>query len=346
MTSLDPSEEIPGPRDLLDEARQVPISAILATLAEEDAALSTIQLIRLSFLDSRESSQILPAVGNLPETRRREVYEELADLMETNLLVEFQTLFEQGLSDSSAIIRQISTIGLTECEDERIIPRLLSILSTDDTVEVRVAAAAVLGGWLYLAELEELDSATGADVLAKLLSAHSDPGQHQLTRRRALESLGYSSAPQVENLIAEAFRKPDESWQASALLAMGRSGSEQWNSLVLESLDHPNNEIRVQAARAAGELYLKDAAPALMHLMEDDDQEIRMAAAWALSEVGGEGVREALNAILDRTEDESEIEWLQGTLDNLLFNQEMHDFEMLDLDAGEGEDFEQDTEDE
>ncbi|TAK14240.1 MAG: hypothetical protein EPO32_02660 [Anaerolineae bacterium] len=346
MIPLDVPESNSGPRDLLEEARQVPVSAILATLAEQDASLSTIQLIRLSLLDAGERTHLLSAISSLSESRRLEVYEDLADLMETNLLVEFQPFFEQGLFDTNSSIRRISVRGLVECEDERIIPSLLGLLAKDDVIEVQAEAAASLGGWVYLSELDELDPDLSQEVLAALLDAHCDSGRHQLVRRRALESLGYSSDPQVEPLITQAIQAEDENWHASALLAMGRSGLERWNTPVLDSLDHSNNEIRIQAARAAGELYLDDAAPALMHLLEDDDQEIRMAAAWALSEIGGEGASEALNSVLDRTEDDVEIEWIQGALDNLLFNQGMQDFDILDLEAGEGEDFDIDSVDE
>ena len=44
----------------------------------------------------------------------------------------------------------------------------------------------------------------------------------------ALESLGYSSRPDVIKLIESALQRTESEWQASALTAIGRSADERW----------------------------------------------------------------------------------------------------------------------
>ena len=56
-----------------------------------------------------------------------------------------------------------------------------------------------------------------------------------------------------------------------------------------------------------------------------------MAAVWALSEVGGNEARDRLDALLEETEDEDEIEHIENALDNLVFNQELQDFKIMDF---------------
>ena len=46
-----------------------------------------------------------------------------------------------------------------------------------------------------------------------------------------------------------------------------------------------------------------------------------IATLWSLSELGGGGVREALTAMYDQTEDDEMLEYLDAALDNLSFNE-------------------------
>ena len=56
-----------------------------------------------------------------------------------------------------------------------------------------------------------------------------------------------------------------------------------------------------------------------------------MAAVWSLSEIGGEDVRETLENLLEETEDEEAIELIENALDNLIFNEDLEDFNFMDL---------------
>jgi HEAT repeat protein len=65
--------------------------------------------------------------------------------------------------------------------------------------------------------------------------------------------------------------------------------------------------------------------------LRDEDDEVRAAAIWSLSQIGGERVAEALEAMLERTQDEDETELIEDALDNLTFTEDMRHFALLDI---------------
>jgi HEAT repeat protein len=153
-------------------------------------------------------------------------------------------------------------------------------------------------------------------------------------RRVALESLGYSSRPEVTTLIESAFHREDPAWQASSLVAMGRSADERWDEEVIRSLVHVNDRIRKAAVQAAGELALQSARPILLKMLgEEEDDSVLRAVIWSLSQIGGEDVRTYLENLLDGLEeDDDQMAFLEEALDNLAFTEDLDRFELMALD--------------
>jgi HEAT repeat protein len=148
-----------------------------------------------------------------------------------------------------------------------------------------------------------------------------------------LESLGYSSRPEVVTLIESTFHRENPEWQASALLAMGRSADERWEDEITVSLVNEDDRIRKAAVEAAGELPLKVAGPLLLKLLEEEeDDEIISAAIWSLSQIGGEDVRTYLENMLDQSEDDEQIAYLEEALDNLAFTEDLDRFDLISID--------------
>jgi HEAT repeat protein len=191
---------------------------------------------------------------------------------------------------------------------------------------------------VYLGEVGKIPATTQSQVEERLLRAVRDDVS-DLAQRRALESLGYSSRPEVAELIEEAYENDDDDWIGSALYAMGRSADDRWGPVIMERLHDPNPTLSREAARAAGELELSESLPALVELLREEDSEIRMAAAWSLSQIGGNGVEDALEDLLERTEDEDEIDLIENALENLAFTHEMGDLNMLDFSPEDLQDF-------
>jgi HEAT repeat protein len=167
-----------------------------------------------------------------------------------------------------------------------------------------------------------------------------------------LEALGYSSRPEVPALIEAAFKRGNPEWVASALLAMGRSqDDERWSEPVITMLLSENNEVRLEAVRAAGELELAEARLPLLRLLDDeDDSDVFSAAIWSLSQIGGEDVRTYLENLLDTSEDDDVVEFIEDALANLSFNEDLAMFDLLavddDDDLHEVEDLDEDEDDE
>ncbi len=94
--------------------------------------------------------------------------------------------------------------------------------------------------------------------IEKALISKFDLSNPMLLRRRAIESLGYSSNPEIDELIRKAYNESDKKMVASAIFAMGRSANETWKDIVISNLQNNSVDIQVEAVRAAGELELDD----------------------------------------------------------------------------------------
>jgi HEAT repeat protein len=124
----------------------------------------------------------------------------------------------------------------------------------------------------------------------------------------------------------------------SALIAMGRSANKQWNPMVIENISHTDYMVRLRAVQAGGDLAAVKAVPHLIERLHDPDDEVRMAAVWALSEIGGEDARNALESILEETEDEDELDLIEDALENLEFTEMVDDLTLFDLEEEDLED--------
>jgi HEAT repeat protein len=210
------------------------------------------------------------------------------------------------------------------------VPQLFELLDHDENPEVRAQAASALGRFVYLGEVGKIPAATLKQTEEKLFNVF-ESDRDELVQRRALESLGYSSRPEVPDLIEEAYGSDDDDWITSALYAMGRSADDRWAPVVIERLNDPSTELSSEAARAAGELELGDALPALVDLLQDEDSELRLAAAWSLSQIGGNGVADALEEALERAEDDDEVDLIENAIENLALTHEMIDLNIIDF---------------
>ena len=181
-------------------------------------------------------------------------------------------------------------------------------------------------------------------VLKNLIQVYLGSDE-ELVRRRSLESLGYTSHPDVSGFIQRAYDSNNEEWLQSALFAMGRSLDKRWNQSVLRMIDHPDLQVRYEAVRAAGELELQEAREMIFDLLEEgtDDNDLYFAAIWSLTKIGGKDVRALIEMNLEETDDLEEIQILEEALENLDFTEQTNLFGMMyveenDLESWEDED--------
>lgn len=303
---------------------------VLNALMDENTPLHPRYLYQLSDLEAEEVALLARIWGKVPLWRRRALLEDLEELSQSNDLLSFEAIGRHAMQDQDPQVRCLAINLLYDYEAVDLIPAFMEILEKDEDSQVRAAAAAALGQFVYLGEVESIPAQTLHEIEDCLLRVINTDEAMEV-RRRALESLGYSSREEIPQLIEDAFRSGSREWMASALFAMGRSYDQRWKEIILKTLDHKVPSLREEAARAAGELELREAVPMLMDLLDDGDDEVRDAAIWSLSQIGGEGVREALERLLDEAEDDEEIEFLENALDNLSFTDDLQPFSLFEF---------------
>jgi len=277
----------------------------LQHIADTSERLNIQHLYELSALSPAELDRFREVWPTIEDSRRRVVMRHLVELAEYNFSVDFDPIFLLGMGDEDSEVRATAIEGLWENEDQALVGPLVFLLRSDETVTVRAAAANALGRFVLLGELDQIDSAPAMLAEQSLLETIHLQGEDLEVRRRAIESIAYSSEAGVREIIEAAYYHEDERMQASALFAMGRSADPHWAKLILAELESVNPELRFEAARACGELEM---TPAVSHLagmiVNDPDREVQQMAVEALGRIGGGEARKVLEACY---EDEDEV---------------------------------------
>jgi HEAT repeat protein len=252
-----------------------------------------------------------------------------------------QPTFQAHLSDPDPEVRTLAIQGLWDYPDPDLIDPLIDIAQRDPDQQVRNRAITALGRYVYEGEMadydydwgeletiireDELPEESYQRAVAFLLDIARDPSESLDARRFSIEALGFSSEPEIVDLVEQAYHAPDVEMKASALFAMGRSGLVRWDRYVLAELDSPVLQIQLEAVRTAGELFLEEAAPVLVTLASSTtDQDLRHEAIWALGHMTSLEVWQFLDDITqDPTEDEKTRQLAEAALDEYEMLQEM-----------------------
>jgi HEAT repeat protein len=312
--------------------RTIPFQPVVDALLDDRTPFPARYLHRFSDITPTDLGTLLKSWPQITDKRKHTLLEDLEDLAETDTLTNFGDLARSLLKDPDPQVCIEAIRLLWEDDDTKLAPIFLSLMNGDADPEVRAAAANALGLFVYLGELEKIAAQLHHDIENDLLKTATS-AKETLVRRRALESLGYSGRTEVIPLIEAAYHAEEPEWVDSALFAMGRSNDERWKKQILAKLRDPNDDIRSQAIHAAGELELTSARPILLDMLEDEeDLELRRELIWALSKIGGQGVRDRLEEILETEADDDETDFIEEALDNLTFTEDMAHFDLFGLD--------------
>ena len=305
---------------------------VLDTLLADSREFPRRYLQEFSDIGTLELKTLLDVWPQVDLSRKLTLLEDLDALAENDTLVSFDDFASALLTDPDPQVRSRAIRLLDESEDVKLVPSFLDMLRNDPDTHVRVEAANALNLFVDLGELEEIPESIYRQVEDALLTSITSEDDVRV-RRTALESLGYSSRPEVATLIESSFRRDEPHWQVSALTAMGRSADERWADEVTRALVNENDNIRRAAVQAAGELALKSTRPLLLRMLgEEEDSTVLSAIIWSLSQIGGEDVRTYLENLLDLSEDEEQIAYLEEALDNLAFTEDLDRFDLLAFD--------------
>jgi hypothetical protein len=317
---------------MTNETQETPFEQVMIELADEAQPFSPRYLRAFSDMNSASMQVLKQSWEKVPVSRKIALLEDLEELMEADTLVCCDGLAEFAMLDAHPGVRAQAIQLLWECEHPHLIKSFLAVLDNDQAEEVRAAAAAALGKFVLLGELEEISHEKTEPVVAKLLeTVRQQPAG--LIQRKALESLGYSSDAGIPQLIKQAMQREDPLWTASALFAMGRSLDDRWEDTVMDHLKHNDLTIQIEAVRASGELELAGAVDFLIEMLDEDDLDVELLYQiyWSLSKIGGKGVRERLERELHEAIDEDQMDVLDMALENLEFTEDAEDFDLFDI---------------
>lgn len=318
-------------------AARAALQKVVTELIDGGQKLSRRSLQEFSDLDSASLQSVLEAWPRIPLERKRALLDGLRELSDENTLVSFEDFARALLSDPDGQVRTRAIRLLDENEDPKLARIFVNMLASDDDPDTRSEAASALGRYVEGGELEKIPGSIQRrveDALREKANSEDLP----TVRRHALESLGFSSRPEVVTLIESAFHRENPDWQASALFAMGRSFDERWEDQVLSRLTDVNPIVRLAAVEAAGELRLAAARTILFKVLEDEEEDdISSAAIWSLSQVGGEDARVYLENLLDAAQESADVEFIEEALSNLEFTDELSHFDLMAIDPDEQE---------
>lgn len=259
--------------------------------------------------------------AEMAPARRTFLARRMVEAAEADFQISFKRLFAELLDDPDPEVRRLAIEGLWEAVDVRLMRRYIALLRTDAAADVRAGAAAALGRYVELGQLDRIGAREARSALAALADAAEDESEEPEVRRRATESAGYADYADVGTLIEQAIDSHLALMRAGALRAMGNSADERWAPEVIEHLTSPIAELRFESARAAGELTLAGAVPGLVDLMSDPDREVRLEAIWALGEIGGTVARTVLEAELADADDPDVEEAIEDALASMTLSE-------------------------
>ncbi|MBL0344272.1 HEAT repeat domain-containing protein [Candidatus Villigracilis affinis] len=321
------------------------LQTTLDHLVNSDTDIPKNHLQYYSDLDPKSLQLFMDAWPRVKPTRKLLLLDELLIHLDTDTIVSYEEIGRALLDDSDGDVRSRAIRLLAESDDPKLASKFVDMFLNDADLAPRMEATTLLGEFILLGELEKLKESLQRkieDAMIAVIRSEDNPS----LRKRALEALSYSSRPEIAALIESAFERADPTWVASALRAMGRSHDERWNDDVVNRMLDDDPRIRFAAVEAAGELNIEDAGPILIKMLEDEeeDDDVVAAAIWSLSQIGGDDARIYLLNLIENTEDEDLVEFLEDALENLEFNTELNKFDLLSLDDDDDELFEEDEE--
>ncbi|MEY2818818.1 MAG: hypothetical protein RL275_2281 [Chloroflexota bacterium] len=286
-----------------------------------------------SDLDPKSLRLFLDVWSSVPQKRKLLLLDTLISHLDEDTIVSYEDIGRALLDDPDAEVRARALGLLAESDDPKLVDKLLKILQSDSDLAPRIKATILLGEFVLMGELEELDESRLRkieDALIAIIRSDENPS----LRRAAVEAFGYSGRDEAVAILESAYEREDPLWVASALRAMGRSHDNRWDDSVVSKLLDADPRVRFAAAEAAGELTIEEAGPVMLKMLEDEEEDdnVTMAAIWALSQIGGDDARAYILNMLDNTEDEDAAEFLEDALENLDFNEELNKFDLLSLD--------------
>ncbi len=273
------------------EEEQAVFDHALERVAEQ-GPMSQDEVDSLSMLEGGDLDRYRDVWARLPAGARARLLVALHGAAENRLRLDFSALNQLALDDDDPQVRLAGLRSTIEDQSPRLLRKLLDLVQSDPSPEVRLAAADDLARFTLLGELENLDAETVAQVRAILQEVMRDADQVPPVRASALAALGYFSDTGTAQDLASGFSDPI--LRLGAIRGMGRNADPRWTDRLMPVLGSDDPQMRHEAVRALGEIEDERAATPLVEIVDDPDPDVRLAVIEALGHIGGEEAREAL----------------------------------------------------
>jgi HEAT repeat protein len=260
------------------------------------------ELDALSVLEGGDLARFREVFSGLPAAARARLVRGLQGAAEQRLRLDYSAINQLALDDADPAVRLAGVQAALEDRSPRLLTRLLEMVRSDPSVEVRWAAAEDLARFTLLAELEDLDADSTARLRGVLQDVVADTTQAPRVRTAALAALGYFSDVVIAEQLAAGFSDP--MLRIGAVRGMGRSADPRWTDRLMPVLGSEDPALRREAAVALGEIEDERAVTPLAELVDDPEIEVRLAVIGALGHIGGEDAREALLYLAEVPEDQ------------------------------------------
>ncbi|HEY1295025.1 MAG TPA: HEAT repeat domain-containing protein [Chloroflexota bacterium] len=283
------------------DQEQADFEHALAAVAEQ-AALPQAELDSLSMLEGADLGRFQATFQKLPGDARARLVRGLRGAAEQRLRLDYSAVNRLALEDAEGVVRLAGVQSAIEDRSEYWLTKLLDLVGSDPSTDVRQAAAEDLARFTLLAELDDLDAASTARLRTRLQEVVADETQAPRVRTSALAGLGYFSDTDIAEQLATAFTDP--TLRLGAVRGMGRSADPRWTDRLMPVLGSEDPQLREEAARALGEIEDERAVAPLAELVDDPEPPVRLAVIEALGHIGGEEAREALLYLAEAPEDD------------------------------------------
>jgi HEAT repeat protein len=252
-------------------------------------------------LEGDDLARFQATFDQLPADARARLVRGLQGAAEQRLRLDYGAINRLAVEDVEARVRLAGVRAALEDRSAYLLGKLLELVGSDPSTDVRQAAAEDLARFTLLAELDDLDADSTARLRTRLLEVVADDTQAPRVRTSALASLGYFSDVVIAEQLATAFSDP--TLRLGAVRGMGRSADPRWTDRLMPVLGSDDPQLREEAARALGEIEDDRAVAPLAELVDDPAPEVRVAVVQALGHIGGQEAREALLYLAEAPED-------------------------------------------
>ncbi|MGA2158073.1 MAG: HEAT repeat domain-containing protein [Dehalococcoidia bacterium] len=279
------------------DPKQKQVGEVLDKFSAAGQEILNSEIAVLSDLNDDDFSRFRTVWRSLDLEKRLSLLSRLISISEDDLILDFTRMFKLGLDDPEESIRLKSLEGL-ELEDKYVYARpVIKVLKSDESDEVRAAAARSLRKFALMAELGDVPESVSQDIFNALLEALENTKESITVRRRSLEAIAPFRQELVEDYIEDYYHSEDVKVKASAIFAMGLNCNPRWLDFLIDEMQSKTPEFRYEAAKASGEIEDEQAVPYLLKLLNDNDPEVQDASIMSLGKIGGIEAKQALQKL-------------------------------------------------